>query len=146
MPDETKTRKSNHQLNSCRKFTIAKFIHKTRSECPKSVQNLVKKLPVWDGTVLLITPPNSPKRRPIDFFFRAPRANVKTVFILITNWNLNFKFVDNRSHNRCQRQHDGDDMKICFMHTSVNKHQSCQFTKLCHACFTLASESKILNC
>lgn len=51
---------------------------------------------------------------------------METIFVLITNRNLNFEFIYDRSNKSCQRQHDGDNMKICFMHTPFIKQQPCQ--------------------
>jgi hypothetical protein len=42
---------------------------------------------------------------------------MEAIFILITNGNLNFELGYDRGNNGRQRQHDCNDMKICFVHT-----------------------------
>ena len=45
---------------------------------------------------------------------------METIFVLITNRNLDFEPANDRSNKGCQRQHDCDDIEICFMHTPFN--------------------------
>ena len=60
----------------------------------------------------------SPKRRPIDLALNATRADMKPVFILITNGNLDFE-LGHGLRGDCGKWHKHrNDVEICFVHTT----------------------------
>ena len=79
-----------------------------------------------DTAIVLANHERLLERRPGDVVFRAGGADMETVFVLITNGNLNFELGHCPSDDCGQRQHHRDDVEICFMHTPSIKQRLCQ--------------------
>ena len=111
-----------------------------KNRCPVTVLNVSRRLPALGHEA---NTDQSPKWGPIDLALRAAQSNMKTAFILITNRNLNFQLRDDRGYNRCQRQHESDDVEICFMHTLQCQHRPCQQLKRQGSSYAQQKQAKV---
>lgn len=95
--------------------------NQNRCRSPTSVPNLVRQSPILRRPNVACQSSQSPKRRPIELVFRAARADMEPVFILITNRNLDFELGDGARNNCRKRQQHRDQIEICFVHTLSDK-------------------------